>query len=242
MTTSSPNSALPSSQHHRAVSPRRRVPLWAILGVVLVVVIAGGLLFYRFMPLAAPIPADAGAEYAGLSQGYTDQGFPRLGKPDAPIVVEEFLSFACPHCREFHEQWFPVLLGQIASGQVQFVAIPVSSIGWGAGNAAKGALCAGEQGQFWEMHDVLFDWQKRFITSTFNERRIRKGAKNMGLDTAAFDTCMSEDHPEAVLDAAQTEFRQRGLAGTPTLFINGEQVRDYRELENLSNRLPREAS
>jgi protein-disulfide isomerase len=92
------------------------------------------------------------------------------------------------------------------------------------------------------MHDVLFDWQKRFITSTFNERRIRNGAKNMGLDTAAFDTCMSEDHPEAVLDAAQTAFRQRGLAGTPTLFINGEQVRDYRELEHLSNSFPHEAS
>jgi 2-hydroxychromene-2-carboxylate isomerase len=64
----------------------------------------------------------------------------------------------------------------------------------------------------------------------------------MGLDPAAFDTCMSANHPEAVLDAAQSEFRRRGLAGTPTLFINGEQVRDYRELENLSDRLPREAS
>jgi hypothetical protein len=242
MTTPSPDFALPSPQHDGAVSRHRRVPLWAIPGVALIAVIVGGLLFYRFMPLAAPIMADAGAEYAGLAQGYTDRGFPRLGNPDAPIVVEEFLSFACPHCREFHEQWFPDLLDQIASGQVQFVAIPVSSIGWGAGSAAKGALCAGEQGQFWKMHDVLFDWQKRFITSTFNERRIRNGAKNMGLDTAAFDTCMSEDHPEAVLDAAQTAFRQRGLAGTPTLFINGEQVRDYRELEHLSNSFPHEAS
>jgi protein-disulfide isomerase len=209
---------------------------------VLGVIIVGGVLFYRFMRLAAPIPADVGAEYAGLPRGYTDQGFPRLGNPDATIVVEEFLSFACPHCREFHEQWFPALLSQIASGQVQFVVVPVSSIGWGAGSAAKGALCAGEQGKFWEMHDVLFDWQKRFITSTFNERRIRKGAKNMGLDTVAFDACMSENHPKAALDAALSEFHLRGLPGTPTLFINGEQVRDYRELENLSDRLPHEAS
>ena len=235
MTTSSETTDFPAPSH-------RRVRLWAILGAVFALIIAGGVLYYLFRPLAAPIPAGAGAEYAGLPDGYTDQGFPRLGKPDAPIVVEEFLSFACPHCREFHEQWFPDLLSQIASGQVEYVVIPVSSIGWGAGSAAKGALCAGEQGKFWEMHDVLFDWQKRFLTSTFNERRIRKGAKNMGLDTAVFDSCMSENHPKAVLDAAQSEFRERGLAGTPTLFVNGQQVFDYHELENLSDGLPHEAS
>jgi protein-disulfide isomerase len=123
------------------------------------------------------------------------------------------------------------LLDEITAGQVQFVLIPVTFIGPGAGNAARGALCAGEQGKFWEMHDTLFYWQGRYLGSVFSERRIRMGAENLGLDMAAFDQCMDADQP--VLEAARTEFDRRGLTGTPSLFINGEKVRDYQELENL---------
>ena len=156
-----------------------------------------------------------------------------MGSPDAPIVVEEFSSYACPHCRDFHETIFPSLLDKIAAGQVQFVLMPVPQIGWGARSAAKAAYCAGEQGQYWTMHDVLFDWQKRFAVRTFDERRLREGAKNMDLDTAAFNQCMRDDRPKAVIDAAKAEFDARHVSGTPTFYINGQLVRDYREFDTL---------
>jgi protein-disulfide isomerase len=220
----------------RASRPhRRRFPLWLAAALVMLIIALGVVLYRQFMPLGAPIPPDAGALYIGLEQGYTEQGFPRLGSPDAPVVVEEFASYACSHCRDFHDERFPDLLDEIAAGQVQFVLIPVPQIGPGAGTAAKAAFCAGEQGRYWEMSDVLFDWQQRFITLTFADRRIRQGAENMGLDPAAFDACMSENHPGAVIDAARSEFRRRGLSGTPSFFANGEKVRDYEELDNLGD-------
>ncbi len=215
--------------------PRRRIPVWAMLPVVILVIAGGLAAFYLFMPLDAPIPDDLGAQYAGLERGYTEQSFPRLGSASAPVLVEEFSSFACPHCRDFHDTIFPTLLDEIAAGQVQFVFIPVPHIGPGAETAARGAFCAGEQGLFWEMSDVLFDWQKRFVTQTFNERRIRKGARSMPLDAATFNACMSADRPKNVIAQARSEFDQRGLSGTPTLFINGQQVRDYAELNNLGD-------
>lgn len=195
--------------------------------------IGAGVLYYFLRPLDAPIPADAGSHYQGLEQGYTDQGFPRLGSVSAPVLVEGFSSYACPHCREFHETRFVTLLPAIAAGAVQFVFIPVPDIGWGAGDATKAALCAGEQGRFWTMTDVLFDWQRRFLTSTFDTRRLRKGAEALGLDMTAFDACLKSDAITATLQRARQEFDRRGLTGTPAFFINGQPVRDYRELDAL---------
>lgn len=215
-------------------APRaRRVPRWVILVTVVLVLVIGGVLFYLLRPLEAPIPVDVGVQYAGLERGYTEQGFPRLGSADAPVLVEDFSSYACPHCGDFHNGRFPALLDEIAAGQVQFVMIPVPHIGSGAKNAAQAALCAGEQGQYWEMHDVLFAWQDRFIVSTFDARRLKKGAENLGLDTAAFNACLDKNDSDPVLDQARLEFDLRGLRGTPSFFINGQRVTDYKEFDNL---------
>ncbi|MBN1678698.1 MAG: thioredoxin domain-containing protein [Anaerolineae bacterium] len=215
------------------VRHRRRIPIWVIIVVFVGVIAAGAIGYFLLAPLDAPIPDGVDTHYAGLERGYTDQGFPRLGSADAPTLVEDFSSFACPHCRDFHDGPFNGLLDEIAAGQVQFVFIPLPHIGMGANSAAKGALCAGEQGQFWEMHDVLFSWQEKFIFSTFNERRINKGARNLGLDADAFETCMNDDQVEQVLDWARAEFDRRGLRGTPSFFIDGQRVQDYREFETI---------
>lgn len=217
----------------RELKPRRRFPRSLIILAVIAVVGVSGVVIYFSLPLEAPIPDDVGQLYSGLERGYTEQGFPRLGSADAPVLVEDFSSFACPHCRDFHVERLPNLVDEIAAGQVQFVFIPIASIGSGAEHAAQAAFCAGEQGRFWEMSDVLFDWQKRFIASTFNPRRIRKGAENLGLDTAAFAACFDGDRLP-VIDVASAEFKRRGLSGTPSFFINGERVRDYQELDALS--------
>mgnify|MGYP000359705760 FL=1 len=223
----------PSPKQPSPPATHVRLRGWLIVSALLLIVIGAGVFYYLLRPLDAPIPAGAGSHYQGLEQGYTSQGFPRLGRADAPVLIEEFSSYACPHCREFHEGRFVTLLDAIGAGRVQFVFIPIPNIGWGAGDAAKGALCAGEQGQFWTMTDVLFDWQRRFLTSTFDMRRIRKGAQALGLNMAAFDACLKRDTVQLVLEQARQEFTRRGLTGTPSFFINGRKVEDYHELDAL---------
>jgi protein-disulfide isomerase len=204
--------------------------------MVAVTVIAVGAAAYLLLrPLEGPGPDGVETHYAGLERGFTGQGFARLGSPDAPVVIEDFSSYACPHCRTFHEEQFEDLLDEIAAGEVQFVMIPIAHIGSGARGAAKGALCAGEQGRFWEMHDTLFYWQDKYLTSVFDERRIKLGAENLGLDVDAFEQCMASDRVDPVIDEARREFDRRGLTGTPTFFINGQRVQDYREIEELNS-------
>jgi protein-disulfide isomerase len=211
----------------------RRIP-YALIGVgLLLLVILGGALYYVLMPLDAPIPEGAKTHYADLEQGTTEQGFARLGRADAPILIEDFSSYACPHCRHFHEDRFDALLDEIASGDVQFVFIPVAQIGPGAENATRAAFCAGEQGQYWAMTDVLFNWQGRYTLRAFDEKRLQHGAENLGLDAVAFEKCMNSEHTRQLVSEASRELEQRGLTSTPTFFINGQKVQDYAEFDNL---------
>lgn len=211
----------------------RRVPRWFIFGLLILLVGVAIYVYYQFIVLEGPIPEGAGTQYTELEQGYTAQGFPRLGSADAPVLVENFSSYACPHCRNFHDERFPNLLDEIAAGEVQFVFVPVPHIGPGAKNAARALLCAGEQGQLWTMHDVLYYWNDRFLARPFDEKRLLDGVQNLGLDTAAFESCLDSEDINSAIDTARTEFRRRGLTGTPSFFINGEKVQDYREFDNL---------
>ena len=221
---------------HPETSSQKRsaLPMWVIGAVVALILGVGAFLYYQLSPLDAPIPADAGALYAELPQSVTEAGFSRLGDPNAPILIEEFSSYACPHCRDFHETIFPDVVDEIAAGDVQFVLIPVPKIGAGADDAARAFFCAREQGRAWEMHDALFAWQAEFLTRTFDRKRLEKGAEALGLDVAAFTACMDAAQTDALISAAWDEFERRGLTGTPTFFLNGEKMRDYREFEGLS--------
>ncbi len=213
----------------------RRLPFW-LIGPLLVLVMVLAVIAYNMLkPLEGPIPADAGETYIGLEQGTTADGFPRLGRADAPVIVEEFSSYACSHCRDFHDNRFPALVDEIASGQVQWVVIPVPHIGSGAGDAMRAALCAGEQGRFWAMHDTLYSWQGKFLTRVFAPQRLSEGAANLGLNVAAFEACLESERISAQVDLARQIFTQRRLTGTPSFFINGKRVEDYREFDVLGS-------
>ena len=213
--------------------PRRRIPMWLVFVMVALVMGAVLVVYYMLRPLEGPLPEGVSQHYAGIERGLTTDGFPRLGSASAPILVEDFSSYSCPHCRDLHDEQFEALLPEIAAGNIQFVMVPVPHIGIGSGTAARAAFCAGEQGQFWEMHDTLFFWQKEFLTSVFDKRRVRLGAENLGLQMDEFNGCLESPESDAFLDAARSEFNRRGLNGTPSLFLNGEKVTDYREIEEL---------
>lgn len=221
-------------QHHSLNRvPRRRVPVW-LLFVILTIVLGGALVaFYLLRPIEGPLPSNVATHYAGIERGMTEQGFPRLGSASAPVLIENFSSYACPHCRTLHGDQFEALLDEIAAGNIQWVMIPVPQIGRGSETAALGSYCAGEQGKFWEMHDTLFYWQGKYMTSIFDERRVKLGAEKLGLDTDLFNACLDSREASAFADAAREEFERRGLSGTPSLFLNGERVTDYREIESL---------
>ena len=189
-------------------------------GVAVVAVILIGLFALSNLPSEAPIP-DTIDRYAGIEQDVDSDGYPVLGNPDAPVEVVEYASFSCSHCEEFHERSFPRLLERIEQGDIRYVYVPrdAGSVP-NAEGANRGALCAGEQGKFWEMHDALYSWHNRFGNTAFQGNRITTGASELGLNMDDFNSCFSSSRISDILGLAAAEV----ISGTPSFKVNGAAV------------------
>ena len=109
----------------------------------------------------------------------------------------------------------------VKDGQVKIVFSPMLDLGPNSLQAAVAAECAGEQGQFWPMHDLLFERQREIFggADAFNAM-----AADLGLDPSAFNSCMSEQRPAAAIQSYDEARRQSGIRTRPTFDINGQLV------------------
>ena len=203
---------------------KRRNQQMMIAGLVVVAIIVGLIgFFFVNQPADAPIPDGTIERYAGIPQGFTEEGYARLGNPDAPIRIEEFSSFSCPSCQTFWESSMDGLVQLVREGKISFTFVPMAtgSIANPVG-AQSAALCAGEQGMYFEYHDMLFDWHTRYVNRAYSSNRLNSGAEALGLDTGAFSSCLGSNND--IVDAGIAEAGSRGVAGTPSTYINGVAV------------------
>lgn len=224
-----------SAKDRRAEAERRRkqqqIVLLAVIGLVALGVVAL-VLFATTRPISAEIAPEVSSrfeqDYGSIPAEWfnrTPEGFFAIGDPNAPVTMEEFSSFSCSACRSFHDSYFKGLLDKIQTGQLRFVYIPLTNYGsWESTNMARAAICAGVQGKFWEMHDVLFDWQARLATQSNEPRRHSSAAELLGLDRNAFDACYDNQATTDVINAAGTVRDARGIASTPTVYLDGQKV------------------
>jgi protein-disulfide isomerase len=202
---------------------RRQQQLTLIIGVVAVAVIAAIIFIVSNLPEEAPIPEGVAERYAGIPQTFTEEGYPLLGSPDAPVLVEEYSSFGCPACKTFHDTSFDDIIQLVREGKIE--------------GAAEAAMCASEQGRFFEYHDVLFDWHSRYANRAFLANRLISGAGELGLDQAAFESCLNDNRYDEVVNTATTEVQGLGSVGTPAVVIDGVQVAT--DIETIRNTVDR---
>ena len=206
------------ARQRRQKQRRQNKRVLALMGIVVVAVVAIAVIVVSNQPVEAYIPDDPSARYEGIRRSYSPEGYPRLGASDAPVTVEEYASFACPGCEALHKDSFDAVLERVRSGQVRFTYVPLQTGSVpNAPGAARAALCAGQQTMFWEMHDVLFDWQTRYGNTAFSQNRLLAGVEQLGLISKAFTDCFNSAATSATLSAAQSE----EVATTPTIRVNG---------------------
>ncbi len=93
----------------------------------------------------------------------TLDGEPTKGDTSARVVLVEFTDYQCPFCgRYVHDAYAQIEAEYIKTGKLRYVIreFPLESIHPQAFKAAEAALCAGDQGKYWEMHDRLFANQR----------------------------------------------------------------------------------
>lgn len=209
----------------READRRKRRNLTYVIGLVVAAVVIAGIVLILSQPQDAPIPEGTFSRYEGIPQTLDEDGFPVLGDPDAPVRVIEYSSFSCPACRNWHESSLDDMLEQVRAGAVSFTFVPLQTGGVpNPAGAAKVALCAGEQGQFFEMHDALFDWQGRYGNRAFTQQRLDTGVANFELNQSQFDECRGSSEMNDLLDTAQAIASSRGTTSTPSFTVQGQLV------------------
>jgi len=87
--------------------------------------------------------------------------------------------------------------------------------------AAVAALAAGDQGKFWEFHDLLF---KNY--NKLNDQKIQEIAQTVGLNMEEYEKKKKDPATERKVSQDFSDGRQAGVRGTPAIFINGIRLRD----------------
>lgn len=90
--------------------------------------------------------------------------------------------------------------------------------------AAEAAECANDQGMFWQYHDTLFLNQIAENAGFWSEQFLIQMAVQLTLNEVEFTSCLTSGKYQSAVVAASQEARDRGVTGTPTLFINGERI------------------
>jgi protein-disulfide isomerase len=147
-----------------------------------------------------------------------------LGDPDAPVTIVDFSDYQCPYCRRHFEQTLPrIIETYVETGQARYVYkdFPLHSIHPNAQKAAEAAECAGEQGQYWPMHDRIFQGQDQWARSADPVPALKEYAAALGLDASQFATCLDSGQFAAEVEADLSEGMAAGVTGTPGFFING---------------------
>jgi protein-disulfide isomerase len=138
------------------------------------------------------------------------------GNPKAKVMIVEFSDFQCPYCGQVENTLKSVLAKHEGTVALAFRDMPITQIHPFAQGAAEAARCAGEQGKFWEYHDLLFGDQNGLDRNGL----VAKAAK-LQLDAKQFDSCLTAEKYKVQIQQDNQEGMRVGVSGTPGFFING---------------------
>jgi protein-disulfide isomerase len=202
----------------RGVTTRKARMSWGpfiIVGVAAVVVVGA-------VVLGSALLRGGGSKVVvppGIAERTAPQQGSVLGAEDAPVTIVEYFRFDCPHCADFALGTAPLIEKEyIDNKSVRFEARPLAAEGEILA-ASEAVECAGEQGRYWDYHDVLFANFREDPEGAYKSGRLKEYAAKLGLDTASFDSCLdSHQYQQMVIDESKAA-ANAGLQGTPTFFI-----------------------
>ncbi|MBI5077649.1 thioredoxin domain-containing protein [Candidatus Falkowbacteria bacterium] len=143
-----------------------------------------------------------------------------LGAKDAKVVLIEYTDFECPFCLNHSKT--SKKINETYGDKIKFVVrhFPLS-FHENAQKAAEAAECAGEQGKFWQMYDVLFATNE---AKTMGIEKWKAEAKKMGLNVTKFSECLDSGKYADKINQEIADGAAAGVDGTPATFINGQLV------------------
>ena len=159
------------------------------------------------------------------------------GTADAAVTLVEYGDYECPYCGAA----YPIVkeLQSRMGDRLRFVFrnFPITTSHPHAEQAAEAAEAAAAQGRFWEMHDLLYENQRRL-----RDPDLHAYAEQLGLDVEQFDKDLAEHvHAPRVREDFMSGVRS-GVNGTPSFYVNGARHDHSYDFETLLAALERAAT
>ncbi len=192
---------------------------WLVIGglIAVGVLVFGGLIYLALrQPESAPVQA-----LADYCAEFDDRCAVR-GETDAPVTLVEVSDFGCPHCQTFHRETAEELEAQyLDTGTTRWVALPFS-LNPTTLAAAASALCAEEQDSYFEYAHTLFAIEP--AETRLSMPGFQQAAEAIGLDVDQFTSCVNSERYVDTIDENNLAASRVGVSGTPTFFINDEEI------------------
>jgi len=185
-------------------------------------VLTAGLFLLTGPGMADDAKDTTGETYEDMPVGFTTDGDPYLGKPDAPVVLEEWSDYLCPFCGRHFQQTLPGLKDKyIRTGQMKLVFrdLPFASLHPTAAMGHVAARCVAEQGgaaRYWAMYDELFSRQKEWSRLPDPAAFLAEAATRVGADREAYAACVAGDDVTKAVEASVAAGQTLGFNGTPS--------------------------
>jgi protein-disulfide isomerase len=150
------------------------------------------------------------------------KGREMMGSKDAPITMVEFTDYQCPFCQRFHMTVFNELKkNYIDTGKVRFYSrdMPLEFHS-NAVRAAQAGRCASEQGQFWQLRDVMGANPDKLDLD-----HILRFAADLKMDPGKLRACIESGKYLEPVQSDAAEAMKIGADGTPS-FVIGKSIPD----------------
>lgn len=209
------------SRRQRLERQRREriITMVVIAGLILLV---GGLFLLTSSSKSTATPTSAATDIMmPPSHPHPHANMNVVGDPNAPVTIIEYSDFQCPFCGRFARETEPLILqNYVVPGKVRLVYRTFGDwIGPESLLAAEAAYCAGDQGKFWDFHDILFYNQHGENEGAFSRPRIETMAKMLGLNMDQFNQCLdSHKYQKQAMQDLQ-DGKAAGVKGTPSFVI-----------------------
>jgi protein-disulfide isomerase len=184
-------------------------------------------LYARFLHAAGTAPSPAPSPSPKVAAGRPDPALayavpvddrPVRGPDDALVTVVMLADFQCPFSKRAAGTMRELLKAHPRDVRLVFRHHPLAFHPQ-ARNAAKAAIAAGNQGKFWEMHDLLFEHQRELDDGIY-----RTLAKKLKLDAKRLERDMKAAATERRIVEDEAVAQRFGSSGTPAFFVNGRFV------------------
>ena len=141
---------------------------------------------------------------------------PVRGNKNAPVSIIEFSDMQCPFCAGVNPTLRELMAQYPDKVKLIFKSFPLS-FHRDSELAHRAVLAAGQQGKFWEMHDLVFSDQHAIKRDDLLQK-----ARSLDLDMARFSSDLDSENLKQMVETDKQEGSKLGVAGTPTFFVNGK--------------------